>query len=65
MSASPEISGSHARGISRLAFDAIAGMIGLVETMHSAIARRSAFSLLARKERRAALRDWSIAAFEA
>ena len=41
MSASPEISGSHARGISRLAFDAIAGMIGLVETMHSAIARRS------------------------
>jgi len=48
MSASPEISGSHVRGVSRLAFDAIAGMIGLVETMHAAIARHS--SLLPPRE---------------
>jgi pimeloyl-ACP methyl ester carboxylesterase len=41
MSASPEISGSQVRGISRLAFDAVAGMIGLVETMHADIARHS------------------------
>jgi pimeloyl-ACP methyl ester carboxylesterase len=41
MSASPEISGSHVRGLSRLAFDAVAGVIGLVETMHGAIASHS------------------------
>ena len=41
MSASPESSVSYVRGISRLAFDAIAGMIGLVETMHGAIAHHS------------------------
>ena len=39
MSAHPEISGSALRGASRLVFDGIAGMIGLVETMHGNIAR--------------------------
>ncbi len=38
MSTSPEISGSHLRGMSRLAFDAIAGLIAMVETMHGNIA---------------------------
>ena|SRR5271166_5930492 len=32
MSASPQISGFPLRGISRLAFDAVAGLIGLVQT---------------------------------
>ena len=40
MSTTPEIPGSGLRGISRLAFDAIAGLIGLVETMHGNIAHR-------------------------
>ena len=40
MSTTPDILGSDLRGISRLAFDAIAGLIGLVETMHGNIARR-------------------------
>ncbi len=39
MSTRPEISGSGLRGLSRLVFDAVAGMIGLVETMHGNIAR--------------------------
>ncbi len=38
MSNSPEIHGSDLRGMSRLAFDAIAGLIGMVETMHGNIA---------------------------
>jgi pimeloyl-ACP methyl ester carboxylesterase len=38
MSPGPEISGSHLRGMTRLAFDAIAGAIAIVETMHGAIA---------------------------
>jgi pimeloyl-ACP methyl ester carboxylesterase len=41
MSTGPEIQGSDLRGMSRLAFDAIAGLIGIVETMHGNIARRS------------------------
>jgi hypothetical protein len=40
MSTNPEISGSGSRGMSRLAFDAIAGLTGLVETMHGNIGRR-------------------------
>ena len=35
----PEIHGSDMRGMSRLAFDGIAGLIGMVETMHGNIAR--------------------------
>ena len=35
----PEIHGSDLRGMSRLAFDGIAGLIGIVETMHGNIAR--------------------------
>jgi pimeloyl-ACP methyl ester carboxylesterase len=35
----PEIHGSDRRGMSRLAFDGIAGLIGMVETMHGNIAR--------------------------
>ena len=38
MSVSPDISGSHLRGMSRLAFDAIAGLIAMVESMHGNIA---------------------------
>lgn len=37
----PEIHGSHLRGMSRLAFDGMLGLIGLVETMHGNIARHS------------------------
>ncbi len=45
MSTSPEIQGSGLRGVSRLAFDAIAGLIGMVETMHGNIAgRRNPFA---------------------
>ncbi len=40
MSSTPEIHGSDLRGISRLAFDAVAGLIGIVETMHGNIAGR-------------------------
>jgi len=40
MSTSPEIPGSDLRGINRLTFDAVVGLIGLVETMHGNIARR-------------------------
>jgi pimeloyl-ACP methyl ester carboxylesterase len=38
MTAHPEISPSHLRGISRLAFDGIKGLVELVETMHGTIA---------------------------
>ncbi len=38
MNNSPEIHGSDLRGMSRLAFDGIAGLIGIVETMHGNIA---------------------------
>ena len=41
MSNSPEIHGSGLRGMSRLAFDGIAGLIGMVETMHGNIAGHS------------------------
>ncbi|MFZ1109831.1 MAG: hypothetical protein WAN43_15970 [Rhodomicrobium sp.] len=45
MSVRPENSGSHLRGLSKLAFDAVAGMTGLVEAMHGNIAGlRSPFS---------------------
>jgi pimeloyl-ACP methyl ester carboxylesterase len=45
MSTSPEIPGSDLRGINRLTFDAVIGLIGLVETMHGNIARwRGPFS---------------------
>ena len=37
----PEIHGSHLRGMSRLAFDGMVGLIGMVETMHGNIARHS------------------------
>jgi hypothetical protein len=40
MTASPDNLSSDLRGISRLAFDAVAGVIGMVETMHGGIARR-------------------------
>jgi pimeloyl-ACP methyl ester carboxylesterase len=40
MTASPDNLSSDLRGISRLAFDAVAGVIGMVETMHGDIARR-------------------------
>ncbi|MGB0083954.1 MAG: hypothetical protein WBP94_01075 [Rhodomicrobiaceae bacterium] len=43
MNTSRGISGSDLRGMSRLAFDAIVGVIGLVETMHGNIARRTGF----------------------
>ena len=39
MSTGPQISGSHLRGVSRLVFDAILGVVGMVETMHGNIAR--------------------------
>jgi pimeloyl-ACP methyl ester carboxylesterase len=38
MNASPKKTGSRLRGISRLAFDAVVGLTGLVETMHGNIA---------------------------
>jgi hypothetical protein len=38
MSSNPGVPGSGLRGISRLAFDAVTGLIGLVETMHGNIA---------------------------
>ena len=41
MSNGPEIHGSDLRGMSRLAFDGIAGLIGMVETMHGNIAGHS------------------------
>jgi len=41
MSTSPEIHGSYFRGMTRLAFDAVAGLTGMVETMHGNIARRT------------------------
>ncbi len=45
MSAGPDNSASYLRGVSRLAFDAVAGMTGLVEAMHGNIAGlRSPFS---------------------
>ncbi len=40
MTASP-VSGSDLRGAARLAFDAVIGVIGVVETMHGAILRRT------------------------
>jgi pimeloyl-ACP methyl ester carboxylesterase len=43
MSTRPEISGSDLRGVSRLAFDAVEGMIGMVETMHGNIAHWGVF----------------------
>jgi pimeloyl-ACP methyl ester carboxylesterase len=45
MTVDPKNSGSHLRGMSKLAFDAVAGMTGLVEAMHGNIAElRSPFS---------------------
>ncbi|MGO8952783.1 MAG: esterase/lipase family protein [Rhodomicrobium sp.] len=44
MSTRPRLSGSDLRGINRLAFDAIAGVIGMVETMHGNIGRRGLFA---------------------
>jgi pimeloyl-ACP methyl ester carboxylesterase len=44
MSTGPEPSGSDLRGMSRLAFDAIAGLIGMVETMHGNIGHRGLFA---------------------
>ena len=41
MNNGPEIHGSDLRGMSRLAFDGIAGLIGMVETMHGNIAGHS------------------------
>lgn len=40
MTANSGISGSDLRGMSRLAFDGVAGLVGLVESMHGNIARR-------------------------
>lgn len=40
MTTSPDSPSSDLRGISRLAFDAVTGVIGIVETMHGNIARR-------------------------
>lgn len=45
MTVPPKTSGSHLRGVSRLAFDAVVGVTGLVEAMHGNIAElRSPFS---------------------
>jgi hypothetical protein len=41
MNAGSDNRGSDLRGMSRLAFDAVVGLIGLVETMHGNIARRA------------------------
>jgi len=38
MSPRPDINASHLRGISRLTFDGIGGLVGIVETMHGNIA---------------------------
>ena len=44
MSNSPESHGSDLRGMSKLAFDGIAGLIGMVETMHGNIAGHSSLA---------------------
>jgi len=51
MNNSPDIHGSDLRGMSRLAFDGIAGLIGMVETMHGNIAARWGLARGARQTR--------------
>lgn len=58
MTNSTGVSSSEVRGYSMLAFDAAAGLVGLVESMHHNIARASGFAGTPSRERMSGVSGW-------